>query len=93
MIAPAHHERSYESEAGHLMAVAQLVQGVDLKLLIETSSTTDSIGPFLDPTAWHRSKHDHRKVAELAALLQPFQRRAQEIIEEAKVQQLAREGA
>lgn len=29
VIAPVHHERSYESEAGHLMAVAQLVQGVD----------------------------------------------------------------
>jgi len=74
----------YEVEAQRVMAVAQLVQGIDLDLVVQIASRADSIMPIVDPTAWKNSSGEYRKVAELAGLLQPFQRRAAEIIQEAE---------
>lgn len=94
MIAPAHQEGfEFRPEADRLMMVAQLVQGLDLRQLIQTSQRVDTLGPILDPTRWQGSKHEHRKIAELAGLLRPFQERAAEIIAEAKAQLQAKEGA
>ncbi len=72
----------YPAEAGRLLTVAALVQGLDLRGLIEVSQRADSVGLFLDPTAWQRSTHDHRAIAELAHLLLPFQKRGKEISDE-----------
>lgn len=94
MIAPAHQEGfKYRPEADRLMMVVQLVQGLDLQGLIQASHRVDSMGPLLDPTSWKNSKHNHRKIAELAGLLRPFQARAAEIIAEAKAHLQVQEGA
>lgn len=83
----------YDAEAQRLLTIAFLVQGLELELLIATSARADSLGPILDPTAWQRSSHDHRHIAELAGLLRPFQKRSKEVLDDIAAKARAQESA
>ena len=73
---------SFQIEAERILMIGQLVQGMQLKEVIETSARSDAFMPIFDPTAWMRSSQDHRKIAALAELLLPFQRAAAKLIQE-----------
>jgi len=63
---------------------------VDLERLEQTIRDVDTIGPFLDPTAYLRGRHRVDDQARLMEFAAPFIRKSRELLADVRVQDAQR---